>query len=58
MPWKSLAQKRLFYARPELRRYIPEFEASTKNRKLPKRVKNGLKSSKRGKNGSKRGKKR
>lgn len=39
MPWASKAQMRLFYARPDLRKYIPEYEAATPNpRALPERV--------------------
>jgi len=37
MPFKSQAQRRKFYATPELQKYIPEFEAATpKGKKLPK----------------------
>lgn len=40
MPFKSQAQRALFYARPELHKYINEFEAATpKGKKLPKHVK-------------------
>ena len=36
MPWASQAQRRLFYARPELHKYIAEFNAATpKGAKLP-----------------------
>ena len=38
MPFKSQAQRRLFYARPELRKYIREFEAATPKGKLPEHV--------------------
>jgi len=39
MPFVSQAQRRLFYARPELRKYIKEFEAATpKEKKLPEHV--------------------
>lgn len=38
MPFKSQAQRRKFYADPKLRKYAPEFEAATKGKKLPKRV--------------------
>lgn len=37
-PFRSQAQRKLFYADPKLRRYIPEFEKDTP-KKLPKRVK-------------------
>jgi len=40
MPFVSQAQRRLFYARPKLRKYIKEFEAATpKGAKLPEHVK-------------------
>lgn len=40
MPFKSLAQRRLFYARKDLKRFIPEFEAATpKGKRLPERIK-------------------
>ena len=38
MPFKSQAQRRKFYATPKLRKYIPEYEAATKGKKLPKRA--------------------
>lgn len=39
MPFVSQAQRRKFYADPELRRYAPEFEAATpKGQKLPQRA--------------------
>ncbi len=39
MPWASEAQRRLFYARPELHRYIAEYNAATpKGTKLPEHV--------------------
>lgn len=38
MPFVSEAQRRLFYARPDLHKYIPEYEAATGHRKLPERV--------------------
>lgn len=40
MPFKSKAQRRKFYSDPKLQRYIPEFEAATKGKKLPEKVKN------------------
>ncbi len=39
MPFKSEAQRKKFYATPKLRKYIPEFEAATGKKKLPKRIK-------------------
>lgn len=39
MPFKSEAQRRKFYATPSLRKYIPEFEAATGDKKLPGHVK-------------------
>lgn len=39
MAFKSKAQRRLFYARPELRGYIKEYEAKTKGKRLPERIK-------------------
>ena len=38
MPFLSSSQRKKFYATPSLRRYIPEFEAATKNKKLPEHV--------------------
>lgn len=38
MPFRSQAQRRLFYARPDLRKYVAEFERDTPA-KLPERVK-------------------
>ena len=43
MPFKSEEQRKKFYATPSLRKYIPEFEAATKGKKLPKRVKKSKK---------------
>ena len=37
MPFKSQAQRALFYSKPELNKYIPEWEHATKG-KLPERV--------------------
>ena len=38
MPFLSQAQRAKFYADPALRKYIPEFEAATGNKKLPEHV--------------------
>ena len=38
MPWKSKAQRRLFYTRKDLQKYIPEFEKGTKKH-LPEHIK-------------------
>ena len=38
MPFKSQAQRAKFYATPKLRKYIPEFEAASKGKRLPKRA--------------------
>jgi hypothetical protein len=38
MPFRSQAQRRLFYARPELHKYIAEFERATPKGKLPQHV--------------------
>jgi hypothetical protein len=38
MPFKSKAQRRLFYSRKDLHHYIPEFEKGTKKR-LPEHIK-------------------
>ena len=38
MPWKSKAQRAKFYATPSLHKFIPEFEAATDDKKLPKHV--------------------
>jgi hypothetical protein len=39
MPFRSQAQRRLFYARPELRKHIEKWEAETpKGKKLPEHV--------------------
>jgi hypothetical protein len=39
MPFKSEAQRRLFYAKPKLHKYIDEFEAATRpGTKLPEHV--------------------
>lgn len=44
MPFKSKSQIRKFFSDPKLRRYIPEFMASTpKNKKLPERIKKNKK---------------
>ncbi len=42
-PFRSQAQRKKFYSDPKLRKYIPEFEAATKGKKLPKRVKKNKK---------------
>lgn len=39
MPFTSQAQRAKFYATPSLHKYIPEFEAATWKRKLPKKSK-------------------
>lgn len=39
MPFKSQSQRAYFYENPRLRKYIPEFEAATGKKKLPKHVK-------------------
>lgn len=46
MPFRSEAQRRLFYGRKDLRRYIPEFEAATGKKKLPKKIKKSKKKAK------------
>ena len=38
MPFKSQSQRALFYSRPDLHKYIPEYEQATKG-KLPERIK-------------------
>ena len=47
MPFASDAQRRLFYARPELHKYIAEYEAATGAKKLPARLHHGRKRKKR-----------
>jgi hypothetical protein len=42
MPFRSQAQRRLFYARPELRKYIAEYEAETP-KNLPEHIRKALK---------------
>jgi hypothetical protein len=39
LPFRSAAQRRLFYARPELRKHVEKWEAETpKGKKLPEHV--------------------
>jgi hypothetical protein len=36
VPYKSLAQAAKFHSDPRLRKYVAEFDAASKGRKLPK----------------------
>jgi hypothetical protein len=43
MPFVSQAQRAYFYSNPKLKKYIPEFEAATGKKKLPKHKKGAKK---------------